>query len=183
MWPGEPQRCGNVVGTFQALVDRTTAGQQCVFPGTAVCADCPVDIAVVSLQDQYKFDGLFQCGPQLPQEVTAPGNQVMMPEAGGVIGDKVGFPALTVIDLVSAISRPPAAVMQLCFRQPAIGALGGSMLPADGERHGCLDVVPGVAVAAIEPGYFTAAFLGVENEFHRRSEKLVGEQSRTEIQA
>jgi hypothetical protein len=69
----------------------------------------------------------------------------------------------------------PRAVGALDVGQPLVGALGLGVEAGDVERHRRLDVVPGVAVPAVEPRDHAARGLEV-GEVLGRGDDLVGRQ-------
>ena len=71
-------------------------------------------------------------------------------EAGRQVGAHVGVEP-GVLHRVAPVVVEPAAVGQLALGEPAVGALGLLDQATDGERHRRFDVVPRIAVAALEP--------------------------------
>ena len=78
-------------------------------------------------------------------------SEPVVPHAGGDVGADVGV-ELVLLDPVGHVVLVPGAVGALEADQPLVGPLGLGDAAADGERHGRLDVVPRVGVAAGEPG-------------------------------
>ncbi len=73
-----------------------------------------------------------------------------MPGARRQVGADVGVEP-RVLHAVALVVVEPAAVGELAAHQPAVGVDRFVHQAAHGQRHGRLDVVPRVAVAALEP--------------------------------
>ena len=89
-------------------------------------------------------------GPELAQELDVAGDQVVVPGAGGQVGAHVRVQP-GVLDRVALVVVEPAAVGELAAGQPPVGRHRLVHQAAHGQGHGRLDVVPGIAVPAVEP--------------------------------
>ena len=174
---------GDVDRALEAFVDGAAAGDQGVALGFAVGVHRPVNLTVIGLQGEYEAYRPLDRGPQLLEKIALAGHQVVVPHAGGDVGDEIALAPLTVVDLLSPVGGPPAAIRQLHPGQPGISPAGRPVLAADGQPHGCLHVIPGIGVAAIKPGNFATGQLGVEDKLHRWPQELVGKQPPAQIQA
>ena len=135
----------------EGVVDGGRAGEQCVALRPTGGVERPQDRAVRLLPAQDEVDALLNGRPQLAQELHVAGDQVVVPGARRQIGAHVRVEA-GILDGVTLVVVEPAAVGELAAGQPAVGVDRLVHEAADGERHGGLDVVPRVAVAADEPG-------------------------------
>ena len=106
-----------------------------------------------------------------------------MPDTGRYVGHKIGFTPMVVVYNIATISRPPATVGQLARRQPAIGMHSGRVFSANGEAHRGFHMVPGVGVAAVEPGNFATGALAFEQVLDRGPQELLWKQATAEIEA
>ena len=174
---------GHVVGALQALVDRAATGNQRVAFGHAVFVAGPVDLAVRGLQAEHKSDRPAHHGPVRVQKILAAADQIMMPDAGGDVGDKVALAAFAMLRHAVAIRRPPAPVGQLPAGEPLVGALGGRPLAADGQTHRRLDVIPGIGATLGRPGNFAAGALRGGNGGDGGSQKVAWKQPGGKIRA
>jgi len=106
-----------------------------------------------------------------------------MPDTGRYIGHKIGFTPMVVVYNIAAVGSPPAPVGQLARRQPAIGMHSGRVFTANGEAHRGFHMVPGIGIAAVEPGNFTAGALALEQVVDRGPEEFLWKQPTAEVQA
>ena len=94
----------------------------------------------------------------------------MVPHTGGQVGRVVGI-QLRVLDLPVAVVEGEGAVGPLRPEQPLVGPLHRlAVAAADVERHGRLDVVPRIGVAAGEPRYAAVAMLRRRDAVERLAE-------------
>ena len=100
---------------------------------------------------QHPVEGALHGGPQMIDEGAVPRAEPVVPDAGGDVRAHVGV-ELGLLDVPSGeVVVPPTAVVALDVDQPLVAAFGCGVETGDVERHGGLDVVPRVAVAAGEP--------------------------------
>ena len=144
------QALGDGHGAPHGVVDRRRAGEQCVPLGAAGRVERPQHRAVRLLRTQDEVDPLLDRRPELAEELHVAGDQMMVPGTGRQVGADVGVEP-EVLDPVALVVVEPAAVRELAPCQPPVGVDGLVHQAAHGQRHGRLDVVPGVAVAALEP--------------------------------
>src|SRR5581483_106140 len=142
---------GDGDGAPQRVVDRRRAGEQGVATGRdAVGLDRPQHLTAGLLQAQHELDGPLDHRPHGREEGVVARHEEVLPHPGGHVGDDVGVEAVVLDGVLEVVVEPrPAGV--LGGGQPAVGALGFGDAPAEGQRHGGLDVVPRVAVPAGEP--------------------------------
>ena len=166
---------GDVDGALEAFVNGAAAGDQGVTLGTAIGVHGPVNLTVAGLQGEHEAYRPLDRGPHFLEKIALARHQVVVPHAGGDVGDEIALAPLTVVDLLSPVGGPPAAIRQLHTGQPGIRPPGRLVLAADGQPHGRFHVIPGIGVAAIKPGDFATGQLGVEDKLHRWPQELVGE--------
>ena len=118
--------------------------------GAAGCVDGPPDRAVGLLPAQDEVDARLNGRPQLAQELHIARDEVVVPRSRGQVGAHVGVEPL-ILDPGPLVVVEPAPIGQLAIGQPAVGRHGLVGEPAGRQGHGRFDVVPRVAVAALEP--------------------------------
>ena len=92
--------------------------------------------------------------PVLGQEGPVAGEQPVMPDTDGDVGDRVGI-ELLLFDIVAQVVLIPTAVGELHVAQPAIGSSGFGMQTDNVERHRSLDMVPRITVTAGKPRHLS----------------------------
>ena len=165
---------GDVDRALEAFVNGAAAGDQGVTLGAAVGVHRPVDLTVLGLQGEHETYRPLDRGPHLLEKIALASHQVVVPHAAGDVGDEIALAPLTVVDLLSPVGGPPAAIRQLHPGQPGVRPAGRLVLAADGQPHGRFHVIPGIGVPAIKPGNFATGQLGVEDKLHRWPQELVG---------
>jgi hypothetical protein len=111
----------------------------------------PEDLPPRRLEIEHEVDGPLHHRPHDLGEAPVAGAQPAVPHAGGHVGDDVGV-ELVGLDPVGQVVLVPGAVGPLQADQPVEGPLRLGVALAQGQGHGRLDVVPGIGVAAREPG-------------------------------
>ncbi len=141
---------GQCDGAPQRVADGRRTGQQRERPRCAVGVTGPDDLAARPLELEHEVDRPLDDRPHRLHEAFVAGQQEVMPHAGGHVGAHVGV-ELVLLDGVGQVVLVPRAVGSLHAHQPLVGPLGRSALVTEIERHGGLDVVPRIGVAARKP--------------------------------
>ncbi len=129
-------------------------------------ASGPSDLAAVELHRQHEVDGAVHHRPHRLGECAVPGDEHVVPHAGGDVGAEVAVAVGILDDAVAQLDRP-RAVRALRVAAPVERRPRRLPQPRDRQRHRVLDVIPRVGVAAVEPGQRAGGFL-------RRRDRLRG---------
>ena len=141
---------GDGDGAAEAVGDRRRAGEERERPGSAVGMPGPEDLTAWLLELEHEIDRRLDDLPHLLEIPEIAEVEVVVPDAGGDVGDDVGV-ELVLLDLVLEVVLVPRAVGPLDVDEPLVGRFGLGSALADDERHRRFDVVPRVGVTAREP--------------------------------
>ena len=170
------QALSNGDGAAHGVIDRRRARQERIGLGTARRVERPAHRAVRLLPAQNEVNASLNGRPELTQELDITGNQMVMPGARSQVGADVGVEA-RVLDRVPLVVVEPAAVRELARSQPAVGIHRFVDQATHREGHGGLDVVPGIAVTALEPRDHAIVALHFRDGMRRRQHVATGQDS------
>ena len=127
------------------MVDAGASGQKRLaqHPGGTLG---PVDLTGAGLQIENEVDGVPHGGPHPFGEFLVPGDEYVMPYAGGDISTEVAI-AIGILDDTPAVLDRPGPVAALLRATPLVGRARLINKAGGRQSHGALDVIPRIGVA------------------------------------